>query len=156
MTTAMEHRQSMVDDCKWAIKNRSEISYAQTRPMPINLAEFHLPFTTDCSGFVTLMAKWSGNPDPNGNHFNGQGYTGTILRHLPHIPLSQTWRGDLAVFGAYPGVHVVALLAGGSNKSNPPVASHGGASGPGLFSLSDVANFFGSNCPVTYLRLRSS
>jgi hypothetical protein len=156
MTTVMEYRQGMVDDCKWAIKNSSEIHYGQMRPMPINLAEFQLPFTTDCSGFVTLMAKWSGNPDPNGNSFNGQGYTGTMMSHLPHIPLSQTWRGDLAVFGAYPGVHVVALLAGGSHKSNPPVASHGGASGPGLFSLSDVTSFFGNNCPVTYLSLRSN
>ena len=156
MSTVMVHRQDMVNDSNWAIAHNSKIFYGEVRPIPVNLPPFSLPFTTDCSGFVTLMAKWSGNPDPNGNHFNGQGYTGTILRHLPHIPLSQTWRGDLAVFGAYPGVHVVALLAGGSSKSNPPVASHGGASGPGLFSLSDVTNFFGSNCPVTYLRLRSN
>jgi hypothetical protein len=32
----------------------------------------------------------------------------------------------------------------------------GGAGGPGSYSLSEVTNFFGNNCPVTYLRLRSN
>jgi hypothetical protein len=156
VTTVIEYRQSMVDDCKWAIKHRSEISYGQVRPIPVNLPEFSLPFTTDCSGFVTIMAKWSGNPDPNGNDFDGQGYTGTMLNYLPHIPLGNTWRGDLAVFGPYPGLHVVVLLAGGSRGSNPPVASHGGAVGPGQYLLYEVRDFFGQDCIVTCLRLRSN
>jgi hypothetical protein len=121
----MQYRQGMVDACDWAIEHRGGIYYGQARPIPVNLPKFHLPFTTDCSGFVTLMASWSGNPDPNGNSFDGQGYTGTMLDHLPHIPLRETWRGDLAVSGAYPGVHVVALLVGGSRESNPPVVSQG-------------------------------
>lgn len=156
MTTTIEYRQLMVDDCTWAIGHRSEIHYDEIRPIPVNLPAFSLPFTTDCSGFVTMMAKWSGNPDPNGNGFDGQGYTGTMLSYLPHIPFSDTGRGDLVVFGAYPGLHVVVLLAGGSRKSNPPVASHGGASGPQRYPLSEVAGFFGSGSPVTYLRLRPS
>ena len=76
------------------------------------------------------MAKWSGNPDPNGNSFDGQGYTGSMLTHLPHIPLRNAWRGDLAVFGAYPGLHVVALLQGGSQDADPAVASHGSGPAP--------------------------
>jgi hypothetical protein len=28
----MEYRQAMVDNCRWAIKNRSEIHYGQVRP----------------------------------------------------------------------------------------------------------------------------
>jgi hypothetical protein len=153
-STTMEHRQLMVNDCEWAIQHRAEISYGQVRPIPVNLPEFYLPFTTDCSGFVTLMAKWSGNPDPNGNNFDGQGYTGTMLEHLPHIPFSRTWRGDLAVFGGYPGLHVVALLAGGSHHADPTVASHGGPGDPQRYPLSQVIAFFGPSCPVTYLRLR--
>jgi hypothetical protein len=154
MSTVMQTRQSMVNDCTWAIVHNSEIFYAQVRPIPVGLAKFALPFTTDCSGFVTLMAKWSGNPDPNGNGFDGQGYTGTMLSNLPHIALNKTWRGDLAVFGAFPGLHVVTLLAGGSQMSDPPVASHGGAGDPSRYPLSEVIGFFGANCPVTYLRLR--
>ena len=154
MTTLMDYRQSMVDDCHWAIEHRSNIHYGQVRPIPVNLPKFSLPFTTDCSGFVTMMAKWSGNPDPNGNDFDGQGYTGSMLGHLPHIPRDRTWRGDLVVFGAYPGVHVVVLLAGGSRESDPPVVSHGGPDGPERYPLSEVIGFFGNDCPVTYLQLR--
>jgi len=154
VTTVMQARQQMVDNCNWAIAHRSEIFYAQVRPIPVTLSKFHLPLTTDCSGFVTLMAKWSGNPDPNGNNFNGQGWTGTMLSHLPHIPLSKTWRGDLAVFGAYPGLHVVTLLQGGCHDSDPAVASHGGQCDPYRYPLSKLISFFGSHCPATYLQLR--
>jgi hypothetical protein len=156
MTTVMNSRQAMVDNCDWAVEHRSEIFYAQIRPIPVNLPERSLPFTTDCSGFVTMMAKWSGNPDPNGNDFDGQGYTGSMLSHLPHISLHQTWRGDLAVFGAYPGIHVVVLLAGGSREANPAVVSHGAPGGPEGYPLSEVISFFGNDCPVTYLCLRSN
>jgi len=154
VSTVMVHRQQMVNDCDWAIINHGKIFYGQVRPIPVNLPAFSLPFTTDCSGFVTLMAKWSGNPDPNGNDFDGQGYTGTMLSHLPHISLSRTWRGDLAVFGGYPGLHVVSLLQGGSHEGDPAVASHGGPGGPQRFPLSEVVSFFGPGCPVTYLQLR--
>jgi len=154
MSTVMVHRQQMVDDSNWAIAHHTQILYGQVRPIPVNLPPFSLPFTTDCSGFVTIMAKWSGNPDPNGNSFDGQGYTGAMLNHLPHILLKQTWRGDLAVFGGYPGLHVVALLQGGSAQGDPAVVSHGGAAGPQRFPLSEVTSFFGKGCPVTYLQLR--
>jgi hypothetical protein len=154
VTTSFEYRQAMVDYCTWAIAHRDQVRYAEVRPIPLGLPQRHLPFTTDCSGFVTLMAKWSGNPDPNGNDFDGQGYTGTMLKHLPHIPFGETLRGDLAVFGAFPGIHVVALLRGGRLRPDPPVASHGGAGDPQRYLLSEEKAFFGSGVEVTYLRLR--
>lgn len=154
MSTVMAHRQDMVNDSNWAIAHNSKIFYGEVRPIPVNLPPFSLPFTTDCSGFVTLMAKWSGNPDPNGTDFDGQGYSGTMLNNLVHIRLNKTWRGDLVVFGGYPGVHVVAMLQGGSQEGDPAVVSHGGPGGPQRFALSEVISFFGENSPVTYLQLR--
>ena len=154
MSTVIAHRQDMVNDSNWAIAHNSKIFYGEVRPIPVNLLPFSLPFTTDCSGFVTLMAKWSGNPDPNGADFDGQGYSGTMLNNLKHIQLDKTWRGDLVVFGGYPGVHVVAMLQGGSQEGDPTVVSHGGPGGPQRFALSDVISFFGENSPVTYLQLR--
>ncbi len=156
MTTSMEYRQQMVDYCDWAIAHRDRIHYAEVRPIPVGLAPHHLPFITDCSGFATLMAKWSGNPDPNGNDFDGDGYTGTMLKHLPHIPFSETLRGDLTVFGAFPGIHVVVMLIGGRLRPDPPVASHGGPGDPNRYRLSEVQGYFGSDVEVTYLRLRPS
>src|ERR1700735_1370142 len=131
----MTHRQGMVNDCQWAIAHRTKISYGQSRPMPVNLPPYSLPFTTDCSGFVTLMAKWSGNPDPNGADFDGQGYSGTMRSNLKHIHVDKTWRGDLVVCGGSPGVHVVAMLHGGSQEGDPAVVSPGGPGGPQRFAL---------------------
>lgn len=148
------HRQKMVDACNWAVRNKAQIHYKQIRPIPVKMVPFTLPITTDCSGWVTLAALWSGNPDPNGMKFNGTGYTGTMLNHLPHIARKNTWRGDLVVFGGGSGLHVVVLMQGGSQVNNPMVCSHGGEVDPRLYTLQTEINYFGSHCPVTYLRLR--
>jgi hypothetical protein len=35
----------------------------------------------DCSESVTLLCRLSGLRDPNGNHYDGEGYTGTLLEY---------------------------------------------------------------------------
>jgi hypothetical protein len=99
------------------------------------------------------MAKWAGIPDPNGLNYDGQGYTGTLLSHLPHIPLNQTWRGDLVVWGLAPGVHVAMLLEGGVRVgNNPQVASHGYQGGPFQLTL-DEESAYHQGQPRTFLRI---
>ncbi len=73
---------------KWCVLNRSRIHYSEVRPIPVDLSFGELPFTTDCSGFVTMLARWAGLPDPNGLGYSGSGYTGTLLTHLLPIPSS--------------------------------------------------------------------
>jgi hypothetical protein len=80
----------MVSNCLWGVQHNADIHYSQARPMPIGTAVHALPFLTDCSGFATLMVKWSGAGDPNGSGFNGQGYTGTMLGHCEHITAAET------------------------------------------------------------------
>lgn len=112
-----------------------------------------LPVRTDCSGFVTMCAKAAGAPDPNGLGYDGQGYTGDLLSHLePAIERKHTWRGDLVVFGAGTGDHVVVLLEGGSHVEDPQCASHGSTADPSIFPLSELSAFFHGK-PVRYLRL---
>ena len=89
--------------------------------------------TTDCSGLATCCYFRAGAPDPNGLDYNGQGFTGTMLNHLPPIPLNRAQGGDLAVFGAFPGHHVVVLLTGGED---PMCVSHGGEGDPKMAPLS--------------------
>jgi peptidoglycan hydrolase-like protein with peptidoglycan-binding domain len=154
-------RQEMVTNCNWGVAHNADIHYPphdlNARPIPINIPKYHLPFTTDCSGFVTIMAKWSGAPDPNGLGYDGQGYTGTLLQHLPHITKQDSLPGDLVVFGPPPGDHVVVLVEPGT-VADPQVVSHGGESDPSRSPLSGMISWFGQHGHpgVTYLRLPTS
>lgn len=131
---APDHRVEMVKWALWGAANEPQIHYAQTRPIPVTAATSHLPLTTDCSGFATICAKWAGAPDPNGRHFDGQGYTGTLLDHCQHIPLSQVRPGDLVVYGPHPGHHVCVVVGLVKDKAGHTVdlqlVSHGQEKGP--------------------------
>jgi hypothetical protein len=134
---------------RWAVPNNPDIHYGQIRP--IRGRPFVVPLKTDCSGLATLITKWNGGPDPNGRNYDGEGYTGTMLAHLPHIPKWQARRGDLAVFGGGTGRHVVVFLQAGIHP-DPLVGSHGWEGEPAILRLSAVAAGF-PRAPVTYLRL---
>lgn len=99
-------REKIVAYCEWAIDHSDEIHYAQVRPIPS--VPKRLPLVTDCSGFATLAYKAAGAPDPNGNKFNGSGFTGTLMRRgrAVQVPLP----GDLIFYGAWPGHHVVVFM----------------------------------------------
>ncbi len=89
----LNRRKTLVALAWWCHEHRNDIHYAQDRPI-VFVPYKHLPFTTDCSGIVTLLAKWVGAPDPNGVHYNGSGF-------LP-VRCSATFRPSAAstIFGA--------------------------------------------------------
>jgi hypothetical protein len=68
-----------------------------------------------------------------------------MLGHLPAIPLDRAQPGDLAVFGAYPGKHVVVIVGTGQD---PSCISHGG---PGDPKEAPLSHFLGIG-PLTVLR----
>lgn len=120
----------------WGVRHQARIHYAQVRPIP--LARPHrlpvLPFTTDCSGFVTMCIRYSGAPDPNGQHYDGQGYTGTLLAHNRHVTLAELRPGDLVVYGcrSIPAGHHVGLVRRIRRRDPAGVdtVSHGNEQGP--------------------------
>ena len=126
-------REKIVANAQWGIANEPHIHYAETRPIPALHQPHHLPLTTDCSGFATLCYKWAGAPDPNGNGYDGQGYTGTLLGHMHHIPPGEVEPGDLVVFGGGTGHHVAIAL----DKGGHTLASHGSERGPLRISFGD-------------------
>ncbi len=65
--------------------------------------------------------------------------TGTILQHCRHIAKTAAKPGDLVVFGAYPGTHVVVLLEAGSHP-DPLTVSHGQEAGPTKYPVSVEAD----------------
>lgn len=113
------------------VKDEPSIHYMQLRPIP---QRYQLPMRTDCSGYVTVSAQVSGCPDPNGRHFDGQGYTGTLLDHCAHVPFTAVRPGDLIVYGNHPGHHVVAVTAlvrdNLGRVTDFMVVSHGQEKGP--------------------------
>ncbi len=86
-------------------------------------------------------------PDPNGLGYSGEGWTGTLLRHLAHIAQGETHRGDLVVWGGYPGRHVAIVLEPGAD---PLLCSHGQERGPFAIRFSDESRYQPPR--VTWLR----
>jgi cell wall-associated NlpC family hydrolase len=131
----MTLRTEIVAAARWGIHNEPRIHYAAERPMPLTRT---LPLSTDCSGFVTLCYWLAGAPDPNGLGYDGQGYTGTLLRAME--PVAQDWigQGDLVVWGAYPGHHVALVLEPGDD---PLLCSHGQERGPVAVRFSEESRW---------------
>ncbi|HZR94690.1 MAG TPA: hypothetical protein VFA56_03290 [Gaiellaceae bacterium] len=124
-------RRKIVAAARWGIANEPRIHYGQIRPIPLART---LPLTTDCSGFVTVCYFLAGAPDPNGLSYSGHGYTGTLLDHLEPIEQPAARRGDVVVWGAYPGRHCAIVLEPGDD---PLLASHGQERGPLAIRFSD-------------------
>jgi cell wall-associated NlpC family hydrolase len=124
-------RQKIVTAARWGIANEPRIHYGEVRPMPLAR---ELPLTTDCSGFVTLCYFLAGAPDPNGLDYSGQGWTGTLLQSMEHVEQEEARRGDLVVWGRYPGRHVALVLERGAD---PLLCSHGSERGPLAIRFSD-------------------
>ena len=120
----MSVRTEIVEVARWGVRNAARIHYAEVRPMPLRRA---LPLATDCSGFATLCYFLAGAPDPNGLGYIGQGYTGSLLRHLPHIAPADAKEGDIVVWGRYPGRHCAVMVEPGDD---PLLVSHGSERGP--------------------------
>lgn len=117
----------VVKNAQWGVANEPSIHYQQRRPIDGLTQPFKLPLYTDCSGFATDCSKWADAADPNGNGYNGSGYTGTMLAHCQHISQAEARPGDFVVYGNYPGEHTVIIEVPGTD---PLTISHGQEAGP--------------------------
>lgn len=103
----------------------------------------------DCSQGVTCLFKWAGLEDPNGLRYRYAGYTGTLLRNLPHYSDPSKARvGALVVYGPSTGEHVSMVYEAGAD---PLLWSHGFDGGPQLIRLSRQRQYH--HLPVTLLRV---
>src|SRR2546423_615721 len=116
---------------------------------PGSILSHHGSVTMDCSEGVTCLCKWAGLHDPNGLGYSGDGYTGTLLNHLPHYSEpSHAYVGALVVFGPGTGDHVAMVMQRGAN---PVLWSHGSEGGPRAVTLS-VENAIHRK-PTTFLSI---
>jgi cell wall-associated NlpC family hydrolase len=128
-------RGRIVAAARWGIGNESRIHYGEIRPIPL---ERRLPLTTDCSGFVTLCYFLAGAPDPNGLGYDGRGWTGTLMERMENVDAGAVERGDVVVFGEYPGRHCALVLAPGDD---PLLCSHGQERGPVAIRFTDECRY---------------
>jgi hypothetical protein len=106
----------------------------------------------DCSGCATCIFKWAGAADPNGLHYKHEGYTGTMLKHLPHYTDAKRCRiGALAVFGPATGEHVAVVYKPDPEHGNPMLFSHGARGVTGPIALHEEQRFH--DLPVTLLNV---
>ena len=108
----------------------------------------HLMF--DCSGAIECIMKWGKVKDPSGYGFRVQGYTGSMLAHLPHYDNGKRARvGAIVIFGPATGEHGAMVLEADRVNGDPLLFSHGfrGATGP--IRLHREARFH--DPPVTFL-----
>ena len=128
-------RAKLVAHAMYGYHTRDRIHYSQAVRMQIVRFKLYLPWFArrtsifeDCSSFVTGLYFDVGIPDPNGNRYNGFGYTGTLANHgrqtLHALP------GDLGLYGprSIGYEHVVIMVNGGL------CVSHGSERGPLLLN----------------------
>jgi len=131
------------------VRNEPAVHYRQARPMSTRtIADVeqlrhelaHGGISMDCSESVTLLCRLAGLQDPNGLHYNGTGFTGTLLDHLPHYHEPRAAAiGALVVFGPGTGDHVAMVHTPDARTGNPRLFSHGQERGPLLVHLHDEA-----------------
>jgi hypothetical protein len=106
--------------------------------------------TIDCSQAVTLLCLVAGLDNPNGG--NTDGYTGTLLAHLPHYRDARHANvGALVVFGPGTGHHVAMVRRPDPKHGNPLLFSHGQEADPRLIPLGLSAAY--QPAPVTLLSI---
>jgi hypothetical protein len=122
------HRAAVVRAAQWGITHASSIHYSEgaDRGDWLHEAPYHLPQSTDCSGFATECYWLAGVIDALGLGSYEVGYTGTMLEH--GVEVDEPLPGDLIVYGAFPGHHVTIYMETWHGAWK--VASHGDEHGP--------------------------
>lgn len=137
------------------VEHEPAVHYARVRPMRTSTIKTATQLrhqlasgvTMDCSESVTLLCRLAGLDDPNGCGYDGSGFTGTMLAHLPHYQRARNAMvGALVVFGPAMGEHVCMVREPGSD---PLLFSHGWEGGPRYVRLSLERH--AHRAPVTFL-----
>jgi hypothetical protein len=133
-------RAAITDYCQRSIGNEPKIHYLQERAIQAFGVPPETGFSTDCSGHSTCAYYWARKqtgvavPDPNGNGYNGYGYTGTLVNN-PKVQ-GPYLVGDLALFGPSLSntTHVVTCYMPGDRLS-ALWCSHGSEAAPYAVTL---------------------
>jgi len=142
-------RTAIVAWAKWAVDNKKQFNYTEgsQRMSAIGVFPPKFPMFADCSAFVTWCYWVAGADDPNGQGYDHEGYTGTLLSHGTKIALADVQPGDVIVYGPGTGWHTALIVEAGPD---PLTISHGEQGDPSFVRVSSDGRQ-----PQTYLRFHT-
>jgi len=110
-------RANIVKWAKWFADNKHThpFTYSEGSDRMSAIGEWPVkfPVTCDCSAFVTLCYWLSGAADPNGQNYDHEGYTGTLISHGHEVPAGNATAGDIVIYGPGTGEHTAVVVEGG-------------------------------------------
>lgn len=141
------------------VRYKAYVHYAQIRPMQTRtikpgglwrVLHRRAGITMDCSESFTLICRLNGLRDPNGLHYNGTGYTGTIGAYLEHYQDPSTAGiGAGVLFGIAPYKHICMVRKPGAN---PLLFSHGCEADPNYYTFEEMRAAFPGD-PYTFVSI---
>jgi hypothetical protein len=144
-------RDRLVTFAKWAVINGHPRVYSHAgRPIRDYPKINGWPYSTDCSGGVSLLYMWAtcGNPkyDPNGTDWGGASSSLEMLRGVA-ISVKNLQPGDLVVYGSE---HVAMAVTAYRGMSKTQLVSFGSA--PGHYTSLADSNAYHASVRPSYRR----
>ena len=119
----------VVEWAKWFADNKHthpfEYSESADRMNAIGQWPIRFPVTCDCSAFVTLCYWLAGLPDPNHQHYDHEGYTGTLIANGQEVTRLTAEPGDIVIYGPETGWHTAIIVEAGSNPLTVSMGQNG-------------------------------
>jgi hypothetical protein len=136
-------REAIVAWKHWGIENHQRYVYTEG-PARMGCLTFpaHGVITCDCSADFTYGYKWAGAKDPNDLHFDGEGYTGTLIEHGKPVELKDLRPGDAVIYFADSsltgtGVHVATVISLADTPQGVVTASMGQQGDPSRVTVGE-------------------
>ena len=122
-------RNDIISWAKWFADNKHThpFNYSEGPERMAAIGEWPVkyPVTCDCSAFVTLCYWLAGAADPNGQGYDHEGYTGTLLSHGHEIVFGNNAAGDVIVYGPGTGWHTAIIVEAGPDPLTVSMGEQG-------------------------------
>jgi hypothetical protein len=152
-------RARIVNAAQWLVAHNHGCTYSEGADRFSSLDKpYEVPFVSDCSSGVTDLYCWAGAPDPNKLGYDGEGYTGTLMKAGKRISARAARPSDIVIYGPGLGWHAALVVVAGAD---PIVWSMGEQGDPRLYPSSTVEQGVAyvnhvATCRVSFFRFATN